>query len=59
MPTAFAYVLIVFSVVGLILVIAALRLADRNGTSADMRLIVPVTLVAVAAGVVGFIGAFS
>ena len=59
MPTAFAYVLIVFSVVGLILVIAALRLADRNGTSADMRLIVSVTPVAVAAGVAGFIGAFS
>lgn len=59
MPTAFAYFLIVLSIVGLILVIVALRFADRDGYPANMRLIVPAGLVAAAAGVVGFIGAFN
>lgn len=59
MPTAFAYGLIILSIIGLISVIAALRLADRSGHPANMRLIVPVGIIAAAIGVAGFIVAFS
>ena len=58
MSTALAIALVALSVVGLVSVLAVLRLADAHGSPANFNLIVPTGLVAIALGVIGLVGLF-
>lgn len=59
MPDWYFYFMIALSVSGLVVILIVLRRHDREGSPANLRLVPPALLAAVAAGAVGLIGLLS